>query len=195
MIKLGFLGSGRGSNFQAIYKNILNNKLKAEAVVVISNKKSKMLEIAEEFGLVSIFLDPKSFPTKEEYDAELVKTLISHGVELVILAGYMKILTPVFINAFPNKILNIHPSLLPDFKGLHPQQQALDAGVKVAGCTVHFVTQELDSGPIIIQETVPVLPSDDEDSLSERILEKEHIIYTEAIKKIIDKRLKTKDLK
>jgi phosphoribosylglycinamide formyltransferase-1 len=182
LIKLGFLGSGRGSNFQAIYKNILNNMLKAEAVVVISNKKSKMLEIAEEFGIVSIYLDPKSFPTKEEYDAELVKTLLSHGVELVILAGYMKILTPVFINAFPNKILNIHPSLLPDFKGLHPQQQALDAGVKVAGCTVHFVTQELDSGPIIIQETVPVLPSDDEDSLSERILEKEHIIYTEAIK-------------
>ncbi len=182
MIKLGFLGSGRGSNFQAIYKNILNGKLKAEAVVVISNKKSKMLEIAEEYGLSSIFLDPKGFSTREEYDAELVKILFSHGVDLVILAGYMKILTPVFIHSFPNKILNIHPSLLPAFKGLHPQQQALDAGVKVAGCTVHFVTDELDSGPIIIQETVPVMPDDNEDSLAERILKKEHIIYTEAIK-------------
>ena len=182
MIRLGFLGSGRGSNFQAIYKNILNGTLEAEAVVVISNKKSKMLEIAEEYGLISIFIDPKGFSSKEEYDAELVKTLENHGVDLVILAGYMKILTPVFINAFPDRILNIHPSLLPSFKGLHPQKQALDAGVKFSGCTVHFVTLELDSGPIIIQETVPVLPDDNESSLAERILEKEHIIYTEAIK-------------
>ena len=182
MIKLGVLGSGRGSNFQAIYKNILNGTLKAEVVVVISNKESKMLKIAEEYGLISVFLDPKGFTSKEEYDAELVNILKKHGVDLVVLAGYMKILTPVFINAFPAKILNIHPSLLPSFKGLHPQQQALDAGVKFSGCTVHFVTIELDSGPIIIQEVVPVLPNDNEDTLAERILEKEHVLYTEAIK-------------
>ncbi len=187
MIKLGFLGSGRGSNFQAIYKNILNGTLQAEAVVVISNKQSKMLEISEEHGLSSVFIDPKGFSSKEEFDAELVKRLESHGVDLVILAGYMKILTPVFINAFPNRILNIHPSLLPSFKGLHPQKQALDAGVKFAGCTVHYVTLELDSGPIIMQEVVPVLPDDNEDSLSKRILEKEHIIYTEAIKIVAGK--------
>jgi len=182
LIKLGVLGSGRGSNFQAIYKNILNGTLKAEVVVVISNKESKMLKIAEEYGLISVFLDPKGFTSKEEYDAELVNILKKHGVDLVVLAGYMKILTPVFINAFPAKILNIHPSLLPSFKGLHPQQQALDAGVKFSGCTVHFVTIELDSGPIIIQEVVPVLPNDNEDTLAERILYKEHVLYTEAIK-------------
>lgn len=190
MIKLGFLGSGRGSNFQAIYKQILNGVLKAEAVVVISNKQSKMLEIAQEYGLASIFINPTGFSSKEEYDAELVKTLKSHGVDLVILAGYMKILTPIFINAFPDRILNIHPSLLPAFKGLHPQRQALEAGVKFAGCTVHYVINELDSGSIITQAVVPVLPDDNEDSLAERILEKEHIIYTEAIKIVADKKNK-----
>ncbi len=183
-IKLGVLGSGRGSNFLAIYNNILAGRLDAEVAVVISDKPSKMLEKAKEFGLENVYLNPKDFPSKLDFDLEIVKVLKAHQVELIVLAGYMRILSEQFINSFPNKIINIHPSLLPAFKGLHPQRQALEAGVKEAGCTVHFVTFELDSGPILLQEKVNVDEHDTEESLSAKILEKEHIIYTKAIRMV-----------
>jgi len=184
-LRVAFLGSGRGSNFLAIQNNINNGMINADTQVVISNKDSKMLEVAREMDLTGIYLDPKGYDSKEEYDKELVQLLVAHGVDLVVLAGYMKILTPFFINAFEGKIINIHPSLLPAFRGLHPQQQAIDAGVKFAGATVHYVINELDAGPIIAQAVVPLYPEDDEDKLSTRIIEKEHVIYSEAIKLII----------
>ena len=191
MLNLGIIISGRGSNMAAILSNINNGTLDARVSVVISNvPTAKGLDVAKEFGVETVVCPPKDFSSKDIYEEELIAILKRRGVELVVLAGYMRVLGPGFIAAFPNKIINIHPSLLPAFKGLHAQRQALEYGVKVAGCTVHFVDNSLDGGRIILQETVPVLDTDTEDTLSARILQKEHQLYTQAIQTLIDHNLK-----
>lgn len=188
--KLGVLVSGNGTNLQAIIDQIENGALTAKISLVISNVKDAFaLERAEKSGIKTVFIDPKSFPGKEEYDQAMVDLLQAESVDLVCLAGFMRILRKNFIQAFAGKIINIHPSLLPAFPGLHPQQQALDHGVKFSGCTVHFVDEGVDSGPIILQSVVPVYDSDDAKELSRRILEQEHILYPRAIQLIIEDRL------
>src|SRR4051812_44732433 len=180
--KLGILLSGRGSNFLAIADSIDAGRIpNAEIAVVISNKEDAAgIAAAKKRGLDARVI-PSKGNTREQHDAEMIKALHEKNVDLVCLAGYMRLLSPEFIRAFPHKILNIHPSLLPAFPGLDAQKQAIDYGVKVSGCTVHFVDEALDHGPIILQKTVPVLPGDDVDSLSERILKEEHKTYSEAI--------------
>jgi phosphoribosylglycinamide formyltransferase 1 len=184
--QLGILLSGRGSNFLAIADNIAQGKLEGcEIAVVISNKaEAPGLAAARDRGLNAIAIEAKG-RKRAEHDEEIVATLRAHNVDLVCLAGYMRLLSPGFIQAFPQRILNIHPSLLPAFPGLDAQQQAFDYGVQVAGCTVHFVDEQLDHGVIILQKTVPVLPGDDAHALSERILEQEHIAYSEAIGRVL----------
>jgi len=179
--KLGILLSGRGSNFEAIADSIQAERLAAEIAIVISNRAGAPgIESAQRRRLNARLIPSKGRP-REEHDAEMVTALKEAGVDLVCLAGYMRLLSPEFIRAFPNRILNIHPSLLPSFPGLDGQKQALEHGVKVSGCTVHFVDEHLDHGPIILQKTVPVLDTDDEQSLAARILEQEHLAYSEAI--------------
>jgi phosphoribosylglycinamide formyltransferase-1 len=182
MKSLGILLSGRGSNFVAIADSVDAGRIpNARIAVVISNKADAPgVRIARQRGLETVVL-PSKGKRREEHDREVVACLHQHGVELVCLAGYMRLLSPSFVQQFPRKILNIHPSLLPSFPGLEAQEQAFAYGVKVSGCTVHFVDEELDHGAIIVQKAVPVLASDDEHSLAERILEQEHIAYTEAI--------------
>jgi phosphoribosylglycinamide formyltransferase-1 len=180
--KLGILLSGRGSNFLAIADSIDAGRIpNAEIAIVISNKEDAPgLAAAKKLGLDAHLIRSKE-KSREQHDAEMIKALREKGVDLICLAGYMRLLSPEFIRAFPHKILNIHPSLLPAFPGLEAQKQALDYGVKVSGCTVHFVDEALDHGPIILQKTVPVLADDDEHSLSERILKEEHKAYSEGI--------------
>jgi phosphoribosylglycinamide formyltransferase-1 len=186
-LKLAVLASGRGSNLQAIIDAIENGKLNAALAVVISNKpEAAALARARKHGAPAVFLDPKATPDREAYDAVILEHLRKHDVGLVALAGYMRIVTRVLIDAYPNRIMNIHPSLLPAFPGLKAQQQALDWGVKVSGCTVHFVEEGVDTGPIIRQATVPVLEGDTAESLETRILVEEHRIYTEAIRLFAD---------
>jgi len=181
-LKFGVLLSGRGSNFLAIADTIARGALDAEISVVISNKAyAPGITAAHVRGLHAHVIQPKGL-TREQHDAEIMRTLTHHEVELVVLAGYMRLLTPGFIRAFGNRIVNIHPSLLPAFPGLHAQRQALEYGVKVSGCTVHFVGEGLDDGPIILQKTVPVLDGDTEETLSARILQQEHIAYSEALR-------------
>jgi phosphoribosylglycinamide formyltransferase-1 len=182
MHNLGILLSGRGSNFEAIAKNVAAGKIPdGRIAVVISNKADAGgLETARRLGLNSLVIPSKGKP-REEHDREVVSALKEHKVDLVCLAGYMRLLSPWFVQQFPRRILNIHPSLLPAFPGLEAQEQAFAYGVKVSGCTVHFVDEELDHGAIIVQKAVPVLDSDDERTLAARILEHEHIAYTEAI--------------
>lgn len=184
-LRLGILLSGRGSNFLAIARNIREGKLPhVEIAVVISNVvEAPGLGAAKDIGLPTALYVSKGRP-RADHDADLIACLREHGVDLVCLAGYMRLLSPNFIAAFPNRILNIHPSLLPAFPGLDAQQQAFDYGVKIAGCTVHFVDEHLDHGAIILQRTVPVLESDDAHSLSQRILVEEHIAYSEAIARV-----------
>lgn len=190
MKNLGILLSGRGSNFIAIADNIASGKLAAHISVVVSNRSdSGGIEAARERGIPSVILPSKGKP-REEHDRAVVAALRDHQVDLICLAGYMRLLSPWFVQQFPHRILNIHPSLLPAFPGLEAQQQAFAFGVKIAGCTVHFVDEELDHGPIIVQKSVPVLESDDEHTLAARILEQEHIAYTEAIKITLDDKLK-----
>jgi len=186
MRKLGVLLSGRGSNFAAIAENIAQGRLKGcEIAVVISNKADAAgLAIARERGLKAVAIEARG-RKRAEHDAEIISTLREHEVDLVILAGYMRLLSPEFVRAFPQRILNIHPSLLPAFPGLDAQEQALIYGVQVAGCTVHFVDEELDHGVIVLQKSVPVLESDDAPTLSARILEQEHIAYSEAIARVV----------
>jgi phosphoribosylglycinamide formyltransferase-1 len=189
-VRLGVLASGRGSNLQAIIDAIEKRALDAVVAVVISNKSNvPALERARRHGAPAIFLDPKATPGREQYDGVLLEQLREHDVQLVVLAGYMKIVTRVLLDAYPNRIINIHPSLLPAFPGLTAQKQALDWGVKFAGCTVHFVTEGVDTGPIIRQAAVPVFESDTEETLSARILSEEHRIYTEAIQLFAEGRL------
>ena len=179
--KLGILLSGRGSNFEAIADSIKAGRLKAEIAIVISNRgDAPGLESAKRRGLNAVLI-PSKGRVREEHDAEVVAALKQAQVELICLAGYMRLLSPDFIRAFPNGIINIHPSLLPAFPGMDAQKQALEYGAKVTGCTVHFVDEHLDHGPIILQKTVPVLDGDDVHSLSVRILEQEHTAYSEAI--------------
>src|SRR5947209_19857921 len=183
--RLGILLSGRGSNFEAIANSIEARRLDAEIAIVISNRADAPgLETARQRGL-NARLVPSKGRVREEHDAEVVAALKEAQVDLVCLAGYMRLLSPEFVRAFPHRILNIHPSLLPAFPGLEAQKQAVEYGAKVSGCTVHFVDEHLDHGPIILQNTVPVLESDDEHSLSARILEQEHIAYSEAIQLVL----------
>lgn len=179
--RLGILLSGRGSNFEAIAANITSGKLNAEIAVVISNVESAPgLARAQELGLNALCI-PSKGKAREAFDAELVDTLKKHDVGLIVLAGFMRIFSNVFTSAFPNRILNIHPALLPSFPGVEVQQQALDHGVKFSGCTVHIVNDVLDGGPIVLQAAVPVLNNDSAESLGARILKEEHRIYSEAI--------------
>jgi phosphoribosylglycinamide formyltransferase-1 len=182
MKNLGILLSGRGSNFEAIAKNVAAGRiLNARIAVVISNRADAGgIATAQRLGLTCVVL-PSKGRDREAHDREVVAALQQHSVDLVCLAGYMRLLSPWFVRQFPHRILNIHPSLLPAFPGLEAQEQAFAYGVKVTGCTVHFVDEELDHGPIIVQKTVPVLDTDDERSLAARILEQEHIAYSEAI--------------
>lgn len=182
MTNLGILLSGRGSNFEAIAQNLASGKIpNARIAVVISNRENAGgIAAAQRFGLKAEVI-PSKGKQREEHDRQIVATLQQHDVKLVCLAGYMRLLSPWFVKQFPNRILNIHPSLLPAFPGLEAQEQAYAYGVKIAGCTVHFVDEELDHGAIILQKSIPVLDSDDEHSLAARILEQEHIAYPEAI--------------
>jgi phosphoribosylglycinamide formyltransferase-1 len=184
--KLGVLLSGRGSNFLAISDNIASGKLQGCGIaVVISNKADAPgLEAARQRGLKAVAVEARG-RKRAEHDEEIVACLREHGVDLVCLAGYMRLLSPGFIQAFPERILNIHPSLLPAFPGLEAQEQAFNYGVQVAGCTVHFVDEQLDHGVIVLQKTVPVLPEDDAHTLADRILEQEHIAYSEAIARVL----------
>jgi len=187
MKNLGILLSGRGSNFVAIADSIAAGRIPdARIAVVISNRADAPgLENARQRGLNALVISSKGKP-REEHDREVVAALLDNKVDLVCLAGYMRLLSPWFVQQFSSRILNIHPSLLPAFPGLEAQQQAFAYGVKVSGCTVHLVDEELDHGAIIVQKTVPVLDSDDEHTLAARILEQEHIAYTEAIKIVLE---------
>lgn len=191
-IRIAVLVSGRGSNLQAIIDTIERGQLAAEIAVVISDQgDAYSLERARKHNIPAIHISAKDYKGKRDaYDALLVQELLHRGVELVCLAGFMRIITPVLIAAFPHRILNIHPSLLPAFPGLHVQKKALDHGVRFSGCTVHFVDAGMDTGPIIIQAVVPILDSDTEDRLSERILMQEHKIYSRAIQLYAEGRLK-----
>jgi len=182
MKNLGILLSGRGSNFEAIAKNVAAGKIpNARIAVVISNKpEAGGLEVAKRMKLEALVIPSKGKP-REEHDREVIAALQQHRVDLVCLAGYMRLLSPWFVQLYPRRILNIHPSLLPSFPGLEAQEQAFAYGVKVTGCTVHFVDEELDHGAIIVQKTIPVLDTDDEHTLAARILEQEHLAYSEAI--------------
>lgn len=191
VVKIAVLVSGRGSNLQAIIDSVEKGYIKnAEINVVISNKADAYaLERARSHGVNAVFLDPSEYD-KAGYDREILNVLKRDNTDLLLLAGYFRLLGNEIIEAYRNKILNIHPSLLPAFKGLHAQKQAFEYGVKVAGCTVHFVDEGLDSGPIIIQSCVPVLQGDTEETLTDRILEKEHIIYPEAVRLFVEGKLK-----
>ena len=185
MTRLGVLLSGRGSNFQAIARRVAEGQIPAEIAVVIGNRpEAAGLEAARQRGLTAVSLPSKGLD-RETYDRQLIATLREHRVEWVVLAGYMRILSAAFIREFPQRILNIHPSLLPSFPGLDAQHQAFDYGVKVSGCTVHFVDEHLDHGPIVMQATVPVEPADTAETLSARILEQEHRIYSESLRRLL----------
>jgi phosphoribosylglycinamide formyltransferase 1 len=187
MKNLGILLSGRGSNFVAIADSIAAGRIpNARIAVVISNRADAPgLETARQRGLNALVISSKGKP-REEHDREVAAALLDNKVDIICLAGYMRLLSPWFVQQFPARILNIHPSLLPAFPGLEAQQQAFAYGVRVSGCTVHFVDEELDHGAILVQKTVPVLDSDDEHTLAARILEQEHIAYTEAIRIVLE---------
>ena len=194
-LRVAVLASGRGSNLQAIIDAIEAGMVQAKIVAVISNKKeAPALERARRHGLFALFVDPKPYvgrpDSREAYDRELLDVLRQHDVELVVLAGYMKIVTPALVEAFANRMMNIHPSLLPSFPGLDVQKKAIEWGCKLAGCTVHFVTEGVDEGPIILQAAVPILDDDTPDTLAARILEQEHKIYPRAIQLFAQGRLR-----
>jgi len=183
VLKVGVLASGNGSNLQSLIDRSKEGALPAEISCVISNNASAFaLERARRHGIPALHLDHRLFAGREAYDKAVVDSLRDHGVELVALAGFMRIISPVLIEAFPNAIMNIHPALLPSFPGLHAQQQALDHGVKIAGCTVHFVDAGTDTGPIICQAAVPVVEGDSEETLSARIQVEEHRLYPLAVR-------------
>ena len=186
MKNLGIQLSGRGSNFETIADNVASGKLDAHIAVVISNKADAPgIESARRRGLKALVIPSKEVP-REDHDHAVAAALREHEVDLVCLAGYMRLLSPWFVSQFPNRILNIHPSLLPAFPGLDAQNQAFDYGVKVSGCTVHFVDADLDHGAIILQQNVQVLDADDDHTLAARILEQEHVAYSEAIRIVLE---------
>lgn len=190
MTRIAVLVSGRGSNLQAIIDSIESGYLGAQISVVISdNGDAFALQRANRHGINAVHIDPKRFASKELYEEEVLGVLKSHKVELLLLAGYMRILGKTILTAYKDQILNIHPALLPAFPGLHAQEQAFDHGVKVAGCTVHFVNEELDGGPIILQKCVEVKEDDTAKTLADRILEQEHKIYPEAVKLFVENKL------
>lgn len=193
-VRLGVLASGRGSNLQAVIDAVESGTVQARVAVVISNKKdAQALERARAHGVPDVYLDPARYAgmndKREAYDRGVLDILRKHEVNLVLLAGYMKIATPVLIDAYRNHMMNIHPSLLPSFPGLDAQKQALEWGAKVSGCTVHFVTEGVDEGPIILQSTVPVLEGDSPETLASRILVEEHVVYPRAVQLYADGRL------
>lgn len=194
-LRVAVLASGRGSNLQAVIDAIEAGEVPARIVAVISNKKdAAALERARKHKLTDIFVDPKPYAgrpdSREAYDRELLQILNQHDVELVLLAGYMKIVTKVLVDAFADRMMNIHPSLLPSFPGLDVQKKAIDWGCKLAGCTVHFVTEGVDEGPIILQAAVPILDHDTPDTLAARILEQEHKVYPKAVRLFAQGRLR-----
>lgn len=194
-LRVAVLASGRGSNLQAIIDAVEEGRVSAQIVAVISNKQNAAaLERARKHGLTDIFVDPKPFAgrpdSREAYDRQLLEILQQYKVELVLLAGYMKIVTGVLVNAYANRMMNIHPSLLPSFPGLDVQKKALDWGCKLAGCTVHFVTEGVDEGPIILQAAVPILDSDTPETLAARILVQEHLLYPRAVQFFAEGRLR-----
>jgi phosphoribosylglycinamide formyltransferase-1 len=193
-LNIAVLISGRGSNLQSIIDNVESGYIpNANVSVVISDKKDAYgLKRAMNHGINAVFIDPAAYQSKEDLDNALLDVLARSSTDVLLLAGFMRILGSDVINAYSNRIMNIHPALLPSFKGLHAQKQALDYGVKITGCTVHFVDEGMDSGPIILQKSVPVLDSDTEGSLSERILAQEHIIFPEAVKLFAEGRLDVK---
>ena len=187
--RLGVLISGRGSNLKAIIDAIADGRLDASIAVVISNRADAPgLEHARRAAIETVVLSHKAFASREDYDRALVRELSQRGVALVCLAGFMRLLSPVFVDAFPDRILNIHPSLLPKYPGLHPQQQALDDGATVSGATVHVVNKDLDAGPVVLRREVPVAPDDTAETLAQRILDVEHHLYPEAIRLVLDRR-------
>ncbi|RMF88454.1 MAG: phosphoribosylglycinamide formyltransferase [Nitrospirae bacterium] len=184
-LPLGVLASGRGSNFAAILEAIEAGRCPAEVRILVSDKPgAACLGIAEAHGIPARVVEPAAFPDRESFDLAVADHLERAGVELVCLAGFMRIVTPAFLDRFPGRVINIHPALLPSFPGLHAQRQALEHGVKISGCTVHFVDEGVDTGPIILQRAVEVRDDDTEESLSARILEQEHQAYPEAIRLI-----------
>jgi len=188
--RLGVLISGSGTNLQAIIDRSVAGELQAEVVCVISNRAEAFgLERARTQGIPALHIAHKSFSNRSDYDAAVVKALKEYNVDLVVLAGFMRIVTPVLLDAFPNRVMNIHPALLPSFPGLDAQKQALDYGAKVSGCTVHFVDSGTDTGPIILQTAVPVLEDDTEETLSQRIHAEEHKLYPAAIRLFAEGRL------
>ena len=194
-LRVAVLASGRGSNLQAVIDGIEANLVQATIVAVISNKKDAVaLERARKHGLKDLFVDPKPFvgqpDSREAYDRALLAILQQHDVELVLLAGYMKIVTAVLVNAYANRMMNIHPSLLPSFPGLEVQKKAIEWGCKLAGCTVHFVTEGVDEGPIILQAAVPILDDDSPETLAARILVQEHRLYPRAVQLFAEGRLR-----
>ena len=187
---LGVLASGRGTNLQSIIKAIETGQIKARIGVVITDKpEAKALDRAREANIQAVCIDRKKCSSKEDFEQKLVAALRKYSVNLVILAGFMRLLSPYFVQSFKDRILNIHPSLLPAFGGAHAHRDVLAYGVKVSGCTIHFVDEGMDSGPIILQESVPVLPEDTEDTLAARVLEKEQSLYPRAIALYIDGKL------
>jgi len=188
--RIAVLASGRGSNFQAVIDAIAAGKIPASCVALITdNPKAYAIERAEMAGIPVKVIDFTSFPSREAYDRALLAAMQEARADLFVLAGYMRILAPSVVQAFPGRMVNIHPALLPSFTGLHAQRQAVLHGVKVAGCTVHFVDESLDGGPIILQYCVPVMDDDDEDTLADRILEREHVAFPEAIRLFCEDRL------
>lgn len=189
--RLGVLLSGRGSNFEALADSVAAGRIPdAQVAVVIANREGAQgIDRATARGIPTLILPSRGLE-REAYDRQVVAALRENKVDLVCLAGYMRLLSPYFVQSFPQRILNIHPSLLPSFPGLESQRQALEYGVKFAGCTVHFVDENLDAGPIILQSVVPVLDSDTEDTLSEKILREEHRIYSQAVKIVLEGRFK-----
>jgi phosphoribosylglycinamide formyltransferase-1 len=189
--RLGVLLSGRGSNFEALADSVAAGRIPdAQVAIVIANREGAQgIDRATARGIPTLALPSRGLE-REAYDRQVVAALRENKVDLVCLAGYMRLLSPYFVQSFPQRILNIHPSLLPSFPGLESQRQALEYGVKFAGCTVHFVDENLDAGPIILQSVVPVLDADTEDSLSEKILREEHRIYSDAVKIVLEGRFK-----
>ena len=191
---LGILCSGRGSNMQSIMAAIESGQIKAEIGIVLTDKpEARALQVAREAGIKSVCVNRKACASQQEFEEKLVAELRAANVTLVVLAGFMRILSPYFVDAYRHQILNIHPSLLPSFGGAHAHRDVLAYGTKVSGCTIHFVDEGMDHGPIILQDTVPVLDGDTEETLAARVLEKEHILYPRAIELFVDGRLELLD--
>lgn len=191
---LGILCSGRGSNMQSIMAAIESGQIKAEIGIVLTDKpEARALQVASEAGIKSVCVNRKACSTQQEFEEKLVAELKAANVTLVVLAGFMRILSPYFVEAYRHRILNIHPSLLPSFGGAHAHRDVLAYGTKISGCTIHFVDEGMDHGPIILQDTVPVLDDDTEDTLAARVLTKEHILYPKAIELFVDGRLELID--